>query len=548
MTASGDWRALEPDNLFLPDETAYGGQAPNLDSCVHPELAADGVTLAALKKIGIKPPSSESIFRLMAKKVLNDSEEPSETLLINFWVQARKVEFPKAEEIIREQDARRGICVRTRSGSWQPLHSVLLPGKIVPDDGSRDNDVIVDTDFHEPDSQLLGELGVTDVPRNIDDLSMEPWFSNFLYNSRDDFLQQEDLPRSPQRHLLNFASTFGIGPLEVFKILSDEGKSRYTDSLLALDATYEHWEMQHDTQGIYPKLLCESPAIQLSRKHGRIQTPDGVAPFVDALGLQPKNTAALHVLLAHPKADKIKEAFNLAAPTPEFIGEEEPIPLTDVWPGLERYLPVHRRACKLIRCERIFVGGYGSECVFHAPDIYIARVGDDDVSHELRLVSEALELGLTERDLVEIQKYETRQEIEEHRALVRRCSTDAERLLAAVGEQNLRLELPNSLLAILESDNGTLTGLQIAEAAIATYHTDALREYKWALSNLDPPQNWAGSARAVAFVHSLGFSEEWAGERNKRRDPYLEVEGPYSLPELHDYQVKHSREGAIHDP
>ena len=290
-------------------------------------------------------------------------------------------------------------------------------------------------------------------------------------------------------------------------------------------------------QGIYPKLLCESPAIQMLRRHGRIQTPGGITPLVDALGLLPKNTAALHVLLAHPKADKIKEAFNLAEPTPEFVGEEEPIPLTDVWPGLERYLPGHRRACKLIRCERIFVGGNGSECVFHAPDIYLARVGDDDASHELHLVSEALELGLTERDFVEILKYETRQEIEEHRALVRKFSTDAERLLAAVGEQKLRLELPDSLLAILESDNGTLTGLQIAEAAIATFHSDALREYKWALSHLDPPQNWAGSARAVAFVHSLGFSEEWAGERNKRRDPYLEVEGPYSLPELHDYQV-----------
>ena len=41
---------------------------------------------------------------------------------------------------------------------------------------------------------------------------------------------------------------------------------------------------------------------------------------------------------------------------------------------------------------------------------------------------------------------------------------------------------------------------------------------------------------AVAFVKSLGFSEEWAMERNARRDPYIEVDGPYSLPPLHGYQ------------
>ena len=131
----------------------------------------------------------------------------------------------------------------------------------------------------------------------------------------------------------------------------------------------------------------------------------------------------------------------------------------------------------------------------------------------------------------------TPQGIEERRNTIRQeCSADAERLLAAVGEQALRRNLPGSLLAALKNDGAALTGLDLAEAAIDTWHTDALKQYKWALDRLDPPSRWAGSAPAVKFVRSLGFSEEWAGERGRKRESFLEVEGPHSLPQLHPYQ------------
>ena len=112
--------------------------------------------------------------------------------------------------------------------------------------------------------------------------------------------------------------------------------------------------------------------------------------------------------------------------------------------------------------------------------------------------------------------------------------TDAQKLLRAVGERSLRSRLPQSLLTVLESKRAPLTGVELAEAAIATYHTSALKEYRHVLP--DAPERWAGSPSAVAYVQSLGFSDEWAGRRNPRREPSLEVDGPCSLPELHDYQ------------
>ena len=122
------------------------------------------------------------------------------------------------------------------------------------------------------------------------------------------------------------------------------------------------------------------------------------------------------------------------------------------------------------------------------------------------------------------------------RADVRRCSSDAERLLVAVGEDALFAGLPESLLDAIEDEDGPLMGIAVADAAIAIHHTDALRQFKEKLVHLNPPKRWAGSADALAFVHSLGFSDEWAGQRGKKRPHLEEVDGPRSLPELHAYQ------------
>lgn len=535
-TASDEWREPDPEHLFLPEESANDHHSLEpLESRVHWRLVADTDTLAALKKLGIKPPSHESIFRLIAKKVLNSNEGPSANPWAEFWEQARNVGDAAHDIICEHGNWKLKLHVRTRSGDWRPRHAVLLPGEIVPTDGSRDENATVEMDFHKPDVELLRSLGVTDAPHEKYDLWPELQRGNFQSECRNEFLQKKVSRTRPRRELLNFESTIGSGPIRVLAALSDEGKELYTDALLSLDATYEKWVMRHDSQATYGKLRFDSPALQFLREHGRVQTPGGIVPLADALGPEPKNPAALHTLLNHPKADKIKEAFNLAEPTPEFIGEEYPIPLLDIWPGLEEHFDLEHwqwKTYQLIRCEKILVGGKESERFFQAPNIYVART--DDERKELRLVCD--DLKLHEYQLDKILQYKTKIEIEERRAEIKKCSTDAERLLKAVGEQNLRRGLPNSLLAIIESDNGTLTGVDIAEAAIATYHSDALRQYRWALDRLNPPKKWAGLKPAIDFVLSLGFSAEWAGERNRRRDPFLEIEGPYSLPPLHGYQ------------
>ena len=541
LTASGDWQPPDPERIFLPDEAQGGDGSTGTETYVHPGLVSDRETLSALKKLGLKPPSPESRFRRIAKRVLGNGGAPerSNDLHREFWIASRKLPTEDAFTVIREPDYwgqeawPTKLRVKTRAGSWQPLYSVLLPGDIVPGEGSQDDEATVDMDFHKEDVSLLGTLGVVDSPQCDRDLSSEESWWQFLSDRRDDFLTRPGA-RNPRESYLNFRSTIGSGPLEVLTLLRDEGRALYTHALLSLDATYEQWEMRHDTQD-YPSLKCESPAVFKLCEHGRIRTPDGIVPFKDALGEQP-NPAALQALLKHPKAARIKETFKLADPTPEFFGEGDAIPLTDVWPGLKEHLPPNRKHCRLVSCDRILVVSEYQRCVFHDLDVYLAGAVDDDERGNLKLVADALELDLSARQIEAILQRRTPSEVEERRAAIRKCSTDAERLLAAVGEQELRAQLPNSLLAVLESVGEPLTGTEIAEAAIATYHTDALRQYKWALDRIDPPSQWAGGKPAVQFVQSLGFSAEWAGSRKRRPEPFLEVEGRYRLPPLHPYQ------------
>ena len=473
------------------------GDDPESESYVHPALVSDRDTLSALKKLELKPPSPESIFRSLAKRVLNggSSPEASDAFHEKFWVSARKLTVEDALSVIREFKDWKGrkiwptsLRVRTLAGNWRLLHSVLLPGDIVPGDGSRDGSATVDTHFHEPDDELLCELGATEAPHENRDLSMEPRFDSYRHSCRGRFREQDDLPHTPVWDCLDFDSSRGADPLEVFTSLSDEGRALHTGALLNLDTCYESWTMRHTgtNRGAYRRMPCESITIHMLREHGRIRTSGGIVPLSDALGPDPKSPDALHALLTHSKADRLKAAFDLTESTPEFFGEGDPVPLTDVWPGLKQYLPKHRRTCRLVRCERILVVGQSRKCIFHAPDVYLADAAGDDEQHELRLVADELELELNRHRLIEILQRRTSQEIEERRTAVRQCSTDAERLLEAIGEQALRRDLPDSLLAVLESDGAALTGLDLAEAAIATWHTDALKQYKWALEHLDP--------------------------------------------------------------
>lgn len=541
LTAAGDWQTPDSEKVFLPLDSSIGIDEDQSMSIVHPNLANDANTIAILKSLGLKQPSPESRFKKIMKQI--DASKWSRTvdpdLFERFWKVSRTMVINEAVTIVKGYRRwQRLLHVRTCSGGWNDLHSVLMPGNIVPADGSRDGTMAVDIAFHEPDRLLLQELGVIDEPSNIYELNSDQVFDEYQYLQREEYRRHGDLPKMPRLNYLEFCDYGRVGPLDVLLDLSEAGKAVYTDSLLSMEDCYKPWIMSHKTRPEYPEVHFESLQIHLLREHGRVQTPEGIVPLADALGSQPKNLEALHTLLRHTNADKIKEAFKLSEPAPEFFGEGEPVSLIDIWPGLEEWLSPELIGTCLVPCERILVIGQNRDCIFQSPYVYLAVGIDDDERRTLDLVVDSLGLKLSGSNLEAILQRRTPAEVEARRSEIRQCVTDAGRLLAAVGEESLCADLPPSLMVVLEEEHGSLTGTDIAEAVIATYHTDSLRRFRRQLGLLDPPTQWAGSRRALEFVRSLGFSDAWAGEPKRKREPFMKVDGPRSLPELHDYQQR----------
>ena len=526
------------------------------------------------KESGLNPVSPGSEFMSEASSLLrqhrkllfsrSDTQRGEDTLWGRFWTLARRAgqqrvvkfipslldfvqQFEDALDAPLKKEQRERVqssfswhywlCLRTLGGSWRPLSHTLLPGPIVPADGSRDADVAIDLNYHKEDLALLRDLGAVDAPCEAYELLPEHRYL-LLRRCREEYCQLADLPREPRRDRLNFATTTTSGPLDVLERLSEKGKARYTWHLLGLDDTFKRWTLRHD-DSIYPPMEIESPALKALRKHGRIRTDVGIQKLSAGLGSEPEDPAVLRQLRQLPKARLIRHAFDLEAasdPSVEAIGHDDPIPLLDIWPGLKPHLSRKEADFQLIRCNDLRNKTGRIDGTITDSTVYIARRDDD--REELRVVLRGLGLQLSEEQAEKVFLRETPSDIQAARDKIRACSTDEERLLAAVGEAELKDGLPKSLVDVLEQTHEALTGVQVAQAAIAAFHTGALHEYRHALERLDPPKQWAGGVRTVEFVRSLGFGEEWARERNTRRDPYIEVEGPYSLPCLHDYQRK----------
>jgi len=281
LTDRGTWVAPGPGRVFLAGDAYFESGLP----LVHPEVASSSEARRALENLGIQPVDAAVELERLLGSYIGPADEGKWTLL---WDLTRRLEPPRAAEIVRKNRWQRPgrIRVRTLNGSFRPVVETLLPGPIVPEDGSRDASVAVDTQFHEKDLELLTVLGAAASPTPGRGTAEESWFADYRGEVVGEYLELLGArgPR-PQRDRLRFDRATFLGPLEPILHLTEEGRTRFTDAVLAAEPDPQSWTLAHSTlPDKYPSRRFPSPTLWLIRREGRLRTSRGVRAVPRCVG------------------------------------------------------------------------------------------------------------------------------------------------------------------------------------------------------------------------------------------------------------------------
>ncbi len=240
----------------------------------------------------------------------------------------------------------------------------------------------------------------------------------------------------------------------------------------------------------------------------------------------------------------LQDAAEVVKQRTAYVPLGERIALIDLFPPLRKQIGTANRDLQVQRCEEMrlieeAVGGTRSEDIdFHREEgCFLCDVAMSE-KRLLRRIGRnlGLEFGSEqiERILRGVEDHKTKQLIKS----AREANSDAERLAVLFSDDELRAQLPQSVLETYEELHHRPSGTDLAELALSAHGTGLLKEHAADLEEkgLTPPSVWAGSRRAREFVRSLGFRLEMAGFESEKRPAELVVEGRPAMPPLHDYQ------------
>jgi superfamily II DNA or RNA helicase len=276
LDESGDFVVPHAGELYVRAPLPVDAEA----RYVHEDLVGDDTVRHALEALGIRKVDA---FRLLESHVARHSKDWRASEWDLLWLLAREAGQPqRISELFegRELDAR-NLSVRTRAGNYKRLISLLLPGDILPELSSEDNDAAVDTAFHRQELPLLKLLGASSSVLAAGGRTDEPWYSTYRKEAMDSYLEDlEGSGAAPNREYLGFRERRFPGPSTALQLaLSDGTRSRLTHALLRAATDLEPWTFGHSTVGRYPERSVEHPTVWLIRRRGLLQTTLGPTRF-----------------------------------------------------------------------------------------------------------------------------------------------------------------------------------------------------------------------------------------------------------------------------
>ena len=277
LTENGTLVPPDPTAVFLHGERDSSAAVVY----VHEDLARHEATVEALSLLGIG--KVDAVRELEA--LLNGGS--GELDWDAFWSLTRAMSDDEAAAVVESPGpSAPPIHVRVVAGPFVPIETALLPGKVVPEDRSRDETIAIDTAFHKPDLGLLHRLGMSDGPTATGGSLAESWCRTYLAWCRKVY---EDALTArhgrPQQSYIVLEQDAFPGPISPMFKLSQEGVVAFTSVLLGFPEALQSSKVVHKTRrNAYPVVDIQSPTLFALSQAGRLMTSLGPRPLRETVG------------------------------------------------------------------------------------------------------------------------------------------------------------------------------------------------------------------------------------------------------------------------
>ncbi|GLZ08898.1 hypothetical protein Acsp03_63640 [Actinomadura sp. NBRC 104412] len=249
---------------------------------VDDRVLTDEAVVRALNELGVHEADAAGRFASILEKGFigyGDAE------WADFWELSRQAGPAETLAALRANaiDTAKLLMVKTVSGEFRRIRDCLLPGKIVPADGSRDARIAVDMRFHAADRVILRDLGLLEGPVTGVDPREEPWFEQYAKHYHQWYCEQLAANASrPQLRTMRFDGSNPAGPLGFLTSLSEEGRANFLREL-PQRGLVSTWRMQVGTNHSTRRNI-RSPLKWLAQKNGRVKTSRGLRKVIMAVG------------------------------------------------------------------------------------------------------------------------------------------------------------------------------------------------------------------------------------------------------------------------
>ncbi|MFG2950456.1 DEAD/DEAH box helicase [Streptomyces adustus] len=297
LTAGHGLVAPTPGSVFrnsgidgLPDDLVY----------VDERIASDASMLPYLDRLGIHHADSSGRFESVLDQGFDDYTEDS---WARFWELLRSAGGSAQVRTLRDKvpALARTLHVKTVAGAFRPMQDCMLPGTVVPADGSRDAQIAVALSFH--DASLLRDLGMTDRPTRGHRPEQDRWFETYHSDLHEEYLASLDTKASRvQMQTVHLDGPPTAGPLHLFERLSPEGRAAFLEAMPS-EGLVESWTRQIG-RNVTTRTRVPSPVVWLLRRAGTVHTSKGLVPLSEAVG--PPLAAYAQVLPVATRLDENK--------------------------------------------------------------------------------------------------------------------------------------------------------------------------------------------------------------------------------------------------